>query len=204
MNLYAEMQKIKIDQSAFVLKKYFQSDISWNDVLRFLYKNASAISKISSAERENRSNARKNGADVYGDIYIYPPLWIKSQTGKVWDIPQLKDYIYKLNKDTQFKETADYCTCHEYEFRNIDKCNSSWHLDGIIISLAQRRISEHKDLKDSIYLQMVGKSFWKIKGKEEVEIELEPGDVIMVPNEVSHEVWGEGPRSGLLLASHWL
>lgn len=204
MNLYEKIQKIKQNSSAAVFKNYFPSDISWEQVLNFLYVNSSLIPKISSEEAKRRIDAKKNGTEIYGDVYISPPLWIKSQTGKVWEqIPQLKDYLYKLNKDTQYKENSDYCTCHEHKFKDVSKCNSTWHLDGIIISLALRRISEHRDLEDSVYLQTLGKSFWKIKGKEEIDFVLEPGDIIIVPNEVSHEVWGEGPRSGLLLAAHW-
>jgi ribosomal protein L16 Arg81 hydroxylase len=201
MSLYEEIKKAKSNTSAVVIKNYFVSDISWEDVLNFLYKQASIVSKVASyEEHQKRDKARKDGADLYGDISMYPPLWIKSQTGKVWEeISQLKDYIKKLNEDNQ--NIVKYCTCHENNFRDVTKCGSTWHLDGIIISLAKRRISEHKDLEDSIYLQMLGKSFWKIKGQEENDFILNPGDLIFVPNEASHEVWGEGPRSGLLLAS---
>ncbi|NDB59744.1 hypothetical protein EB001_15050 [bacterium] len=205
MTFYDEIQKIKTNQSATVFKGYFLSDISWQQILDFLYTNASLVARVSQEESKRRMAAKQNGTEIYGDVYISPPLWIKSQTGNVWEqIPQLKNYLYKLNQDTGFKEKVDYCTCHEYKFKDVSKCGSTWHLDGIIISLAQRRISEHKDLEDSVYLQMIGNSFWKIKGKEETEFMLEPGDIILVPNEVSHEVWGNGPRSGLLLAGHWL
>lgn len=201
MNLYDELQKIKTDQTAVVFKDYFSSDITWEQVLEFLYANASIVAKVTQQENNRRMEAKKLGTEIYGDVYVSPPLWIKSQTGDVWEkIPQLKDYVYKLNQDTKLKEGADYCTCHQNQFRDLTKCNSNWYLDGIIISLARRKISEHKDTKDSIYLQTLGKSYWKIRGKEDTEFVLEPGDVILVPNEVSHEVWGEGPRSGLLLA----
>lgn len=201
MNLYEELQQVKYDHSAVVLKNYFPTDISWEQVLNFLYVNASLVARVTQEENQRRMEAKKNGTEIYGDVYMSPPIWIKSQTGDLWEkIPQLKDYVYKLNKDTQLKENAEYCTCHEYKFRDVDKCNSNWHLDGIIISLAKRRISEHKDLKDSVYLQILGRSFWRIRGKEDIEYILEPGDIILVPNEVSHEVWGDGPRSGLLLA----
>lgn len=201
MNLHDEIEKTKKDLSAVVLKNYFSSDISWEQVLNFLYVNASLVAKVSQEESKRRREAKQNGTEIYGDIYMSPPLWIKSQTGNVWEqIPQLKDYIYKLNQETNSDKKYDYCTCHDYKFKDVSKCNSGWHLDGLIISLAQRRISEHKDIKNSIYLQILGQSFWKIRGKEDTEFILDPGDIIMVPNEVSHEVWGNGPRSGLLLA----
>jgi hypothetical protein len=43
----------------------------------------------------------------------------------------------------------------------------------------------------------LGNSFWKIDDKRTVV--LKPSDVIFISNTVSHEVWGEGPRFGVLL-----
>jgi len=205
MNLHEEIEKARNDQSAIVLKDYFKIDISWDRILNFLYEQSLHPTKIISFEaHQERENAIKNGAIIFGDIHMYPPLWIKSQSGKMWDmLPELKDFIEKLNEDTKFKERPKQCTCHLTNFNVAKRCNSTWHLSGMIVSLASKRISEHKDVDDFAYLQIVGKSFWRMVGKEETEFTLNPGDVILGPKEISHEVWGEGPRSGLLLMSPW-
>jgi quercetin dioxygenase-like cupin family protein len=44
---------------------------------------------------------------------------------------------------------------------------------------------------------MIGQSFWKLSGEE--TIVLNPGDLVFLSKEITHEVWGEGPRMGILL-----
>lgn len=205
MNLYENIKDMRAKESALVIKDYFNIDLSWDRILSFLYNQSLVVKKVDSYEaHKEREAAIKQGAQLYGDIHMYPPLWIKCQTGDIWsDFPEIKDFMKKLNNDTKFKNGAEYCTCHESNFNASKRCNSTWHLSGMIMSLATKRISEHKDVDDFVYFQMKGKSFWRIVGKEESEYTLEPGDIIVGTKEISHEVWGEGPRSGLLLMSPW-
>lgn len=205
MNLYQKIQEARESNSAILIKNYFDIEASWISILNFLYDQSLVVKKVDSYEaHKEREEAKKQGAQLYGDIHMYPPLWIKCQTGQMWeDFPQLKDFIKNLNGDTKFKDGADYCTCHESNFNASKRCNSTWHLSGMIISLASKRISEHKDVDDFAYLQIKGSSFWRIVGNEEKEFVLNQGDMIIGPKEISHEVWGEGPRSGLLLMSPW-
>jgi mannose-6-phosphate isomerase-like protein (cupin superfamily) len=58
-------------------------------------------------------------------------------------------------------------------------------------------VQSHKDVADSYYLQIIGKSFWKIDGLH--VFELSPGDVMFISKTVTHEVSGNGPRSGILI-----
>jgi quercetin dioxygenase-like cupin family protein len=57
-------------------------------------------------------------------------------------------------------------------------------------------VSPHRDAHDASYLQILGQSFWKL-GEE--TIILNPGDIVFLSKEITHEVWGEGPRMGVLL-----
>lgn len=72
MNIYDELKKIKTDQTAVVFKDYFSSDITWEQVLEFLYTNASIVAKVTQQENNRRMEAKKLGTEIYGDVYVSP------------------------------------------------------------------------------------------------------------------------------------
>ena len=113
----------------------------------------------------------------------------------------LKKFIYKLNEDFGCIKSFEDCTFYKHWKDRPCNCEGIWHSEGFRISLANRFVSEHSDPWDACYLQVIGKSFWKIKGKEIVQYELNPGDILFFPKESTHEVWSEGPRVGILLGA---
>jgi hypothetical protein len=199
MDLVEKFKEAKINKNAILIKKYFDIDINWQSILDFVYAQASVDND---AESQKEKALRHGGTSVYGNLTVTPPLWITPQTGKVWeDFEDLKDFIYKLNKDFGFTESFEDCSFYKHWSDRPCTCNCLWHSEGFRISLANRFVSEHSDPWDACYFQIIGKSFWKIKGSEDVEYELNPGDILFFPKSTTHEVWSEGPRVGILLGA---
>jgi hypothetical protein len=199
-SLLDEFKEAKSNKSVIVKRSYFPATISWEDVLTFVYNQTS----IEDINEQNKKFFTQIVPDhnlintVHGNIAIQDPLWIKSVTGKVWEeLSELKDFLYKLNNDFKNDSNFEECSYYGGTFSRNCNCDSIWHSDGIVVSLAVKHISEHRDVFDAGYVQLIGKSFWKIDGLEDVV--LEPGDLLLLPNELTHEVWGEGPRVGVLL-----
>jgi hypothetical protein len=128
-------------------------------------------------------------------------LYFKIKNEKIFsDLPELKEFFKKVNEDfdSDFVET---CVVNNYLRGGVCDCGGLWHLDAIILSLAPLSMSAHKDLTDVCYLQAIGKSFWKLD--EDITVVLNPGDLLFLSKQTKHEVWGEGPRLGILSASRW-
>lgn len=163
-----------MNESYYVKRKYFGTDISWNRVLSFMYNNNEKLQVIAAN------------------------LWIKIKNRKVWsDFPELKMFMEKLNNDAD-SIFVEECLWNEDWKTGVCNCKNAWHLDGFVVSLLPGRVESHKDVLNSCYLQVIGKSFWKIDGLDTVE--LLPGDAMFVSKTATHEVWGDGPRCGILVA----
>jgi len=152
-----------------VKKNYYDVFTNWQTAINILYKSEKTQKK--------------------------PMLWFKIKTRRLSDdIPRLNIFHQKINKEYG---SNYYDKCKWYDsFDSSCDCPGIWHIDGPVISLDNSTVSPHRDIKDAAYLQILGKSFWKIDGKDIVV--LEPNDLILVSNQITHEVWGEGPRMGIL------
>ncbi len=201
-SLDKDFKKAKENGSFIIKKSYISKLPDWETVLNFVY-NQTSDTELEDGNRkifEQILPELKIINTVHGNVIVQDPLWIKSVAGKVWeDIPELKELLYSLNRDfgsdSGFEKCSSYVGTHN---RRCD-CSSIWHSDGLVVSLAVKHISDHKDIFDAAYAQLIGKSFWKINGNEDNVIVLDPGDLLLLPNELAHEVWGEGPRVGILL-----
>lgn len=60
-------------------------------------------------------------------------------------------------------------------------------------------MSRHNDIFDAGYIQLMGDSVWSLNDDEE-NVVLSPGDLLLITKDTPHAVWGNGPRSGLLLS----
>jgi mannose-6-phosphate isomerase-like protein (cupin superfamily) len=181
-----------------LLRQYFPTDITWQQVLEFAYNQASVDDND---ESENEIKKRHGGGvRIHGKLFINDPLWIKPLHSKVWNISsQLKDFLVKINNDFNSDKNFENCNYYNHWDKLECDCGSYWHSDGIIISLAPRIVPTHHDVNDSCYLQIIGRSYWDINGEEYI---LEPGDAVLVASELTHKVWGEGPRVGLLIQNN--
>ena len=162
-----------MSKAYYVKRNYFNIDTSWNRVLGFMYNNNEKLQVIAAN------------------------LWIKIKNRKVWlDFPELKTFMEKLNSDASSNFVED-CQWNDDWKTGECNCENIWHIDGFVVSLLPGKVESHKDIADSCYLQIIGKSFWKID--ELSVVELLPGDVIFVSKMATHEVWGDGPRCGILI-----
>ena len=156
-----------------IIKDYFPINTNWEAAVNLIYKN-------SEGQRPNT-------------------LWFKIKNRRIFDdVPDLKPFFEKINKD-HGSQYYDECKYYDNWHSGWCTCEGIWHVDGPVISLDNGVVSPHTDVRDSAYLQMLGQSFWKLGGKETVI--LNPGDIIFVSKKISHEVWGEGPRMGILIMS---
>lgn len=165
-------------ESPYQLRQnYFKTDMNWDRALDLLYKNAD--------KTQQNHNV----------------LWFKIKNRKIAsDIPELKDFYQKLNNDFD-SEFVEECKFNDNWSVGQCTCNGLWHVDGPVLSLASVAMHPHKDISDTCYLQILGKSFWKLDDQD--TITLNPGDLLFVSKTITHEVWGEGPRLGLLMVSKW-
>lgn len=156
-----------------LIENYFKVNTNWDQAVNLLYKN-------SEGQRPDT-------------------LWFKIKNRRLFDdLPDLKPFFEKLNKDSG-SEYYDECTYYDNWQSGLCNCKGIWHIDGPVISLDNGTVSPHKDVMDSAYIQILGDSFWRLDGKDTRV--LNPGDIIFVSKDITHEVWGEGPRMGILLMS---
>ena len=154
-----------------VIKNYFPINTNWEAAVNLIY-------KTSEGQRPNT-------------------LWFKIRNRRLFDdLPDLRAFFQKLNKDSG-SDYFDECTFYDNWMAGRCNCKGIWHIDGPVISLDSGKVSAHQDIMDSAYIQVLGNSFWRLDGKD--EIVLNPGDIVFVSKDVTHEVWGQGPRMGILL-----
>jgi hypothetical protein len=162
-----------IKNAGYIVKpNHFEVKTDWPTVLDLIYKNS--------------DNTKTNGRD----------LWIKIKDRRPFGhIPDLRDFCHQLNKDFESKyiEGCDF----NKDWDKPCSCFGIWHIDGPVVSLSNIHISKHKDIKIAAYIQILGNSFWKLNDNK--TITLKPSDVIFLNKDIEHEVWGEGPRFGVLL-----
>jgi len=183
------INQAKENSQAILFEKYQIPEITWEDVMNFIYKE----STIKNEDLRKRVEEVSNTAvfDYIGNIQIQEKFWLAPQTNKIFDeFKGVSELLYKLNN------SVDNSNCAYYN-KNQHNCNSDWHFQGIRMSLSNRIVSDHHDPHDIFYWQILGTSFWKIDNKETYE--LKPGDMLYLPLENSHSVWCDGPRAGLLI-----
>lgn len=185
------LDQIKIakkNKQPIVFEQYQMPNITWQDMLNFLYKesllyNSNLIEKV--------KKAPIGEIDSIGNIQIQSKFWLSPQNNNIFkDFDGVSELLYKLNN------SKDNSMCSYYKNMQCN-CDNDWHFQGMRISLSNRLVSDHHDPHDVFYWQILGTSFWKInKG---ITYILNPGDLFYLPEENSHEVWCDGPRAGLLI-----
>lgn len=155
-----------------LIKNYFLIKTNWDNTANLLYKNA---------EGSQRSK----------------DLWFKIKNRRIFDeMPDLRLLLKKINKEFA-SDFFEECTYNDSWDDGLCNCKGVWHMDGPVISLDNGVMSPHRDVGNGAYLQILGNSFWKLDTTD--IIVLNPGDILFLHNRVMHEVWGEGPRMGLLM-----
>lgn len=185
------IKKAKEGSQAIVFGGYQDSKITWEDMMKYIYKE----STVKNLELEKKVNSVNNprALDCIGNIQIQEKFWLAPQTHDLFEeFEEVSDLLFKLNNGVDNRE------CNYYK-KQQHNCLSDWHPQGIRMSLSDRLVSDHHDPHDIFYWQILGTSFWKIDN--DVTYELKPGDMLYLPLENSHSVWCDGPRAGLLIDS---
>lgn len=183
------IKEAKENSHAIVFEKYQMPEITWEDMMKYIYKESIA-KNWDLAEKVKKVN-NLDSLDFIGNIQIQNKFWLAPQTGYLFDeFPGISELLYKLNNSKDNRECS-YYKKHQHN------CDSDWHPQGIRMSLSDRLVSDHHDPHDIFYWQILGTSFWKIDN--DITYKLEPGDMLYLPLENSHEVWCDGPRAGLLI-----
>jgi mannose-6-phosphate isomerase-like protein (cupin superfamily) len=183
------IKEAKKNSKAIVFENYQMPNITWEDVLLFLYKE----SLVTNENLEKAVNEVNNLSffNSIGNIQIQEKLWLSPQSHNIFkDFDGVSDLLYKLN------DSKDNSSCQYYNDQSCS-CSSDWHFQGIRVSLSNRLVSDHHDPHDIFYWQILGTSFWKVDN--DITYTLNPGDMLYLPLENSHEVWCDGPRAGLLI-----
>ena len=184
-----DIKKAKIDKTPLVFKKYKVPDITWEDIMIFVY-NQSTINSDDLRLRAEKA-ANRDALDYIGNILIQSKFWLAPQAVDLFDIiPGASDLLFELN------DKVDTSKCSYYSIMQHN-CSSDWHFQGIRMSLSNRHVPDHHDPYDIFYWQILGTSFWTID--KDVTYTLEPGDLLYLPHENSHAVNCDGPRAGLLI-----
>ena len=184
-----KIKNAKINKEGIVFKQYQIPEITWEEMMKYIYKESKGLNS-ELPERVKRVN-NPDALDYIGNIQIQNKFWLAPQTSNLFEeFAGISELLYKLNESKDNKE------CKYYQKGHHD-CESDWHPQGIRISLSDRLVSDHHDPHDIFYWQILGTSFWKID--DGITYLLEPGDLLYLPHENSHEVWCDGPRAGLLV-----
>lgn len=192
--MFELIEEAKNKKQAIVFKNYLTPTLTWEDIVSHIYRESVKWDEVA---KELEERTQKIG-DAFqfnsiGRIQIQNQLWLSPQQKDLFEeFPQIADLLYKLNKGVDNRE----CSLYDDSMSGHD-CDSDWHPQGIRISLSNRIVPDHHDPWDVFYWQIVGTSFWKVDN--DITYELEPGDLLYLPVENSHEVWCDGPRAGLLI-----
>jgi mannose-6-phosphate isomerase-like protein (cupin superfamily) len=183
------IKEAKENRHAVVFEKYQLPTLNWEDMINHIYRESIRPNKHLKEKVEKTNN--RDWCDYIGNIQIQEKMWLSPQQSNLFEeFPEISDLLYKLNNSVDNRECGYYNNQHH-------NCDSDWHPQGIRMSLSNRLVSDHHDPHDIFYWQIVGTSFWKIDN--DITYVLEPGDMLYLPLENSHEVWCDGPRAGLLI-----
>jgi len=197
MDLLSKFKEAALKEEAVLIKDYFKTNFTWQDVLDFIYDQTCQNNK----ELELKSINPETGVDVFGNILTQRLLWMAPQTGLVWEhFSEIKDFLTKINDESGFSQDFADCNYYKHWDKRTCSCESLWHTEGIKVSLGEKFVGEHSDPWPACYLQSIGTSFWEIKGKDSTTVyELNSGDLLFFPKNTTHKVWATGPRVGFLI-----
>jgi len=179
-----KFEEAKINRTAVFLKQYLDLDIDWNYMV----------------EEINLSLSKKTIKEL-GETYI----WKREQNLMVKDL-----FYLQLMNDFPTRNEILNETAHKFAklFWNLDKYPLPEIQYFVNLVPKNSNISEdpnspsHCDNWDVVFIQLIGTSTWNIyKNQGDVVPEqselVSPGDVLLIPKGVYHEIYAHDPRAGL-------
>ena len=181
-----QIENAKLNREAIFLKNYVDLNINWDYII----------------EEINISFSTKSIADM-GETYV----WKKENNILIRDLFYMQLISTFPTRNNQINILAD-----EFAqiFLNKNKYESNTAQYFINLVPKNQNISNgpnsaiHCDNWDVVFVQLIGNSIWNIYKNQEdsdpIQSELIiPGDVIIVPKGVYHEIYANTPRAGISL-----
>jgi hypothetical protein len=185
-------KQAKINKEVLHFENFQAPEITWEDATKFIYKE----STFSNKELNQNHDRVNKGETIHGNM-IMNRGYLLPQTRNLFSVfPGVTELMNKVN------DTKNSDSCSYYNDPNITdivgcNCSSPWHIQALRFSITEHHVRDHHDPNDVLYWQLLGTSYWKIN-KDKV-YKLNPGDLFYFNKEDSHEVWQDGPRSGIII-----
>lgn len=181
-------KQAKINQEVLHFKNFQEPEITWLDVLNFVY-------DLSKVHNENtKIRASKSGGVGYGSVIANKGYFLFEENNLFSTFKGVTDLMEKVNGG----KSGEGCQYYAKPTKDCT-CGSMWHIQTIRFSMSDHLVSNHNDPNNVLYWQLLGTSYWKMN-KDKV-YKLEPGDLFYFNQEDSHEVWQDGPRAGIIIDS---
>jgi hypothetical protein len=188
------IEKARKNKEVLHIKNFQIPEITWEDTLNFLY-NESTIDNKSLQENSGWGSS----GQVYGNIRAIRG-YLLAQTNDLFPIFKGTSELMEKINGSKISESCTYYKNKPDSESYLDcNCGQDWHIQALRFSISNHLVSDHNDPNDVLYWQILGTSYWKIN-KDKV-YKLSPGDLFYFNREDSHEVWQDGPRSGIIIDS---
>lgn len=181
-------QNAKKNQEVLYFKNFQTPEITWDDVLSFIY-NLS----ITPSEQMNERVKRSQGFQICGSTINKNGYFLFDENNLFSKFKGVREFMTKVNGGN----SSEGCCYYNENFRGKCDCNEQWHIQALRFSITDHTVSDHNDPNDVLYWQLLGTSYWTINQNKEYK--LEPGDLLYFNQEDSHLVWQDGPRAGIII-----
>lgn len=186
-----EFKKAKSKKEVILYKNFQQPEITWEDVLKYVYK----LSKIPNPNMLVR--VEKSGGYPMGSLIDNRGYFLFDDNFLFTEFKGIEELMQKINNN----KTDKNCIAYKNESQGKCNCEATWHIQALRFSMMDHFVSNHNDPNDVLYWQVLGTSYWKIN-KDKI-YKLEPGDLFYFNQEDSHEVWQDEPRAGIIIDSKY-
>lgn len=183
---------VKNKEESRLFKNFHDPEMDWNDVMNFMYQQATNRSGFKQNEEEKKQHPN---VILNGSLKTQPGLYI---IPLIRDIHNFFHSAYTLMQKISGDKKVNSCDYYKGNDNDFPcNCGSIWHIQGLRLSVSDIVINHHHDPCDVLVWQMVGKSYWTINKKNEYE--LAPGDLMYVSKDATHGIHQTGPRLTMII-----
>lgn len=187
-------EKASINKEVIHLKNFHSPEITWDDVLNFIYKESTLKSDLEKEVKDGTSYPNKIG-HVVGNLYIDTSTYLLPQTSALHnEFKGVSELMEKVNGSAS-GNNCDYYNGPIGKFNC--SCKLKWHIQGLRFCISDKVIGNHNDPCNVLYWQILGNSYWTIN--DDITYTLEPGDLLYFNKSDTHRVTHKGPRVGIII-----
>jgi hypothetical protein len=177
----------KKNQEILHFKNFQEPEITWGDVLKFVYD----LSKVQASDAMTERKDRSPGFTFpFGNVLLRNGYFLFEENNLFSTFKGVTELMQKVNGGNSGSDCS-------YYNKSICNCQEQWHIQTLRFSISDYTVSDHNDPNNVLYWQLLGTSYW-IMNKDK-EYKLEPGDLLYFNQEDSHLVWQDGPRAGIII-----